>query len=144
MCCRIPHREIGMVRKTKMPAMNQALLWVPTCAEEPQVTVFVAAIFYLFVSAAGEGGGDEAGSLPCLSAAPRCRAAARPPAGGRREPEPAGGSTSSTLRRNTAWWLLHPQPRLQTHPTTSSQTWRTDVSDDTTETGRNERQFPKC
>ena len=57
---------------------------------------------HLFVTAAGEGGGDEAGSLPCLSAAPRCRAAARPPAGGRREPEPAGGSTSSTLRRNTA------------------------------------------
>lgn len=34
MCCKIPHKEIGMVRKTKTPAMNQALLWVPTCGRE--------------------------------------------------------------------------------------------------------------
>ncbi len=53
--------------------------------------------------AAGLGGGGlGGGGVPCLSAAPRCRAAARPPEEEHTEPEPAAGSTSSTLHRNTA------------------------------------------
>lgn len=27
----MPHNDMGMVMKTNIPAMNHALLWVPTC-----------------------------------------------------------------------------------------------------------------
>lgn len=131
MCCRIPHKEIGMVRKTKMPAMNQALLWVPTWGGEGWVRQKYVSPLHpwqhflqrlLFLSAVTTGATDITNradssefGLPCLSAAPRCRVAERPPIGESTEPEPVGGSTSSTLPMSRAWRQLNPQRWLQAH-----------------------------